>query len=320
MEKWMTPEAVALVGRAYRLEIRAVLPLRSVVGLLTTQGRFMCKRYASDAGLLAEHLLAVGELKRALAARGVCPAPRETVDGRLAQPVGGALVTVEPWIRGRQADFRAAGERKVAVQAVARLHAARVPIPFALRHPPTLLQKLAYRLDEANRAAKGDRVPGLTRDEWLRWRETAARALRELPADAISRLTAQDRGRGIVCHRDLAPHNILVAAGSPASLIDFDLAGCDSPLYDLFQLYGHMTYSAPGEERIIGEMIEDYTRIADLSGAHVAALSALRSYPAQLLREVGDSAKAVSARAGRRAATRVRYAAAIEAKRVFGRA
>ena len=316
----MTPDAVLLVGRSYRLDVRAVLPLRSVVGLLTAQGRFMCKRYDSADGLSADHLLAIGELKQELAAQGICPALRETVDGRLAQPVPGGLVTVEPWQRGRHADFRAAGERRAAAQAVARLHKVRVRLPFALRHPPTLLQKLAYRLDEASQAARDGGVPGLSRAEWRRWRDAASRALRELPAEAIGRLTAQDRSKGIVCHRDLAPHNILMDAGAPARLIDFDLAGCDSPLYDLFQLYGHMTYSAPHEERAFFDMIDAYVRIADLSDEHIAVLRALRGYPAQLLREVGDSSRAVSARARTRAATRVRYAAAIEARRAGARA
>lgn len=313
----MTADAAAAISSAYRFEIRAVLPRRSVVALYTSIGKWMCKRYTTASEIDTDRLLAVGSVKEQLADQGLCPRPLRTADGsRLLRLDDGSRVVVEPWIRGRHANLKLSDDRAAAAQALARLHKACVRIPFILRHPPTIVQKLSYRLQAASEAAAAGELFGLSRDEWEDWRACAESALRAAPTRTIARLTEEDRQSGVLCHRDLAPHNILIEPGVPACLIDYDLSGCDSPLYDLYQLYGHAAFVIPDHDGLLTELVGAYRRVGDLPDGHVAALRALLPFPAQLLREIADCRRAHGARARARASVRVRCAAEAERRRL----
>lgn len=316
MEKWASEAAMKELAHAYGLRIRAVLPLRSVVGIVTDSGKWMCKRYTQMQGMDRERLLAVAEVKEQLAASGVGPAYLRTQTGESVWSYGGDPVTMEPWLPGRHADFSQAGERLAAVQAVARLHAARVCAPYALQHPPTLLQKLAYRLERADEAAQSGALIGLTSDEWRLWRTRAQEVLRSLPIREIAKLTADDRARGVYCHRDLAPHNVLIRPGSPARLIDFDLSGVETPVYDLHQLFGHIAYAASGVPDVQTRLLDAYARLAPLTDAHIRVLHALEPFPALLLRELGEARQARGRRGLQRARARILYAREVERRRL----
>lgn len=316
MEQWASEAAMQELAHAYGLRIRAVLPLRSVVGIVTDAGKWMCKRYLPAQGMDLERLQAVAQVKEQLAAAGVSPAYRRTQEGDYVWSYAGDPVTVEPWVPGRHADFAKLAERVAAIQAIARLHAARVRAPYVLQHPPTILQKLAYRLERADEAAQAGRLVGLSERQWGQWRQMAQDVLRSLPIRDIARLTAEDRAKGVYCHRDLAPHNVLIDPGSPARLIDFDLSGVESPIYDLHQLFGHIAYAAPAVHDESQRLLEAYARLAPLTDRHVRILRALEPFPTLLLRELGEARSARGTRGLRRAQARVLYAREVEERRL----
>jgi len=315
MERWADGQSMQALADAYGLRIRAVLPLRSVVGLLTDSGKWMCKRYTKKQGITVERLQAVAVVRAQLAAEGHGPAYLPTLQGESLWQYAGDPVTVEPWLAGRHADLSVSAERLAAVQAVARLHTARVLPPYALRHPPTLMQKLAWRLERADELFARGHLIGLTKVEWTLWRERAEETLRAISATELTELTAIDRARIIYCHRDLAPHNVLIKAGSPARLIDYDLSGVDTPIYDLHQLLGHIAFSVRGSSDYAAPMLQAYARLAPLSDRHAQVLVALAPFPGLLLRELGETCGARSAAAVRRATLRVRFAREIEERR-----
>lgn len=314
MDHFMTLDTLAAVEQAYGITVRAVLPMRTVVGLMTNKGRFVCKRYGTE-DVEPNRLLALIAVKAQLSDAGICCPYLVTVHGEPCLLHHGYRYVLEPWVRGRHADLSHRAERLAAVRAVACLHVTKVAAASALQHPPTLLQKLSYRLQRAEDVVRQGHLVGLSEREWTYWRERAVRALHELPAHDIAVLTHQDRGRGVFCHRDLAPHNILIRSGEPAQLIDFDLAGIDSPLYDLHQLLDHCEYATPREPDWAMEMLTVYGMIAPLSEEHRRVLMALRSFPTLLLREIADARYSRSDRVRKRRAVRVRYVEGLETRR-----
>jgi len=316
VEQWATASAIGALAVAYGLQIRAVLPLRSVVGLLTDQGKLMGKRYTLQQGVPEERLRAIAQVRAQLAQAGVGPAYLRTVEGQDVWSYDHCPITVEPWLPGRHVDLRVATERQAAVQAVARLHAARVDVPYELRHPPTLLQKLGHRLQRVDELVENGGLVGLTPVQWRVWRKRAQDALRSLPVDELSQLNREERARGGYCHRDLAPHNILLRDGYPARLIDFDLSGVDSILYDLHQLFGHVSYAAPTIAHFERPLLEAYARIAPLSDRHVKMLDALAPFPALLLRELSEVQGMKRVRSVQRVTARIRFACHVEERRL----
>lgn len=261
-----------------------------------------------------ERLRELVEIRDQLAEAGLARAYLRRADAGVLTEVSGAPAVVEPWFPGRHANFQDPVERMLAVRSVAGLHLQKVAVPHLLRSGPTLSQKLAQRLGRASRVAEQGDLPGLTRMEWRYWRERAEAALRAMPHNLTARVTESDRVRGVCCHRDLAPHNILVDKGS-AQLIDFDLAGPDSPVYDLHQLFGHIQYLGVEGGSWRDSLLNAYARIAPLSDAHVRILDAALAFPSILLREIGDLRPGDRRRQGRRSAVRIRFAKAVEERR-----
>ncbi len=315
METWLTSVAAEELGMAYGFQVRALVPMRSVVGVLSDQGRFICKRYHPDKGMSYRHLLGVVQVKESLSHHGLVKSYRKTIDGEPIFAWEGDPVTMEAWVKGRHADFRDRRERMVAVQAIARLHRLRIKIPKELYPDTTVLHKMAGRLQKASDAVATGNLIGISRKDWNEWRERAVRALQVLSTPKWEDFFLEDKNSGTLCHRDLAPHNILISRGSPASLIDFDLAGMDSPVYDLFQLFDHVAYRALPPKGWEAEMIREYEKISPLSPRQKQALALIRTFPSLLLREIADLRGVKNERARARLGTRIRYVRTLEEER-----
>ncbi len=315
METWLTSVAAQELAAAYGFQVRALLPMRSVVGVLTDQGRFICKRYHRAKGMSYRHLLGIVQVKESLAHYGLVKSYRKTVDGEPIFAWEGDPVTLEAWVKGRHADFHDRRERMAAVQAIARLHRLRIPIPRELLPDTTVLHKMAGRLQKASEVVAAGNLIGMSRKEWNHWKGRAISALQLLSTPKWEDFFLEDKNRGAFCHRDLAPHNILIARGSPASLIDFDLAGMDSPVYDLFQLFDHVAYRALPPKGWEAEMVQEYEKISPLSPHQKQALSLIRLYPSLLLREIADLHGVRNERAKARLGTRIRYVRMVEEER-----
>ncbi len=312
----LSSQEVEEITKAYGLRVRATVPMRSVTGLITDRGKFICKRYEENSGMLPVRILAIVDVKDQLSDLGLCQPYLRTKIGEKTLVINGVHITIEPWIPGRHADFRVRSERIAAIKAVARLHAVRIRVPKVLHFPPTLMEKLSYRLHKAQEVVEQGRMSGLSESQWRIWKKRAEDSIRRLPTDQLRMLTERDRTQGITCHRDLAPHNILVQQGMPAHLIDFDLAGVDTPLYDLHQLFEHVRYSAPRERDWEMELLEAYAQIAPLSNLHVRTLASLSTFPSILLREIAESAGRAIASNDHKRAIRVQFARTIEEERL----
>lgn len=313
----MSTVEIESLARQYDLRVRGVVPMRSVAGLITDQGKWICKRYDETKGIEMSRLLAIVDLKEQMADQGLCRSYRRTKDDDAVCLVGKSAFTVEPWIPGRHADFSNQMERLEAVRAVARLHRVTVSVKPVLKQLPTLSDKLRYRLDRAQQIVWRGEFVSLTPRQWEVWRRRADDVLHRLEQEQWQKLNEHDRLQGIICHRDLASHNILVRTGVPAHLIDFDLAGIDTPLYDLHQLLDHMRFSAGLDSNWWEEVLAAYARIAPLSSAHISHLHALAAFPSILLREIIESGDCHDAVTCRKRAVRVRFAQALEEKRLM---
>lgn len=315
METWLTSDAAEELAAAYGFRIRATLPMRSVVGLLSDKGRLISKRYGQEKGMSYRRLLGIVKAKEALARRGLVRPYLTTVSGEPLFAWLGAPVTVEGWVKGRHVDLRDRRERLEAVRAVARLHRQRIAIPSELKPDHTLLHKLSGRLQRSRQAVEAGRLVGISQAEWGYFVERALRVLRVLSTSKWESFIMDDKNAGVFCHRDLAPHNIMIERGSPATLIDFDLAGMDSPIYDLYQLFDHVTYRAFPPQGWAEEMLRAYEQINPLSRRQRQALALLQSFPSLLLREVADLGSVKGERARDRLGTRIRYVRTLEEER-----
>ncbi len=306
MERWMKEFVAHEIEKAYGMKIWATLPMRSVVGLATDHGRFICKRYGKKQGLSFERIKALVALKDQLALRGLCPSYARTRMGSGYVEFDGDVLTLEPWIAGKHADFSVRADRMRAVQAVARLHHAQIDVPMRFQNGQSLIQKFLFRLRKATEVVESGELMGLSYKEWEVYRDHAEHVLRNLPQEELRLLTKKHRSKGVLCHRDLAPHNILVQAGTPAVLIDFDLAGSDSPLYDLHQIFDHMIYRT-GSLNWVDETLYAYLLIHPLALQEQKLLRQLLEFPTPLLREIGELQEASTLRAKKRVAMRIRY-------------
>ncbi|KUO94848.1 phosphotransferase [Ferroacidibacillus organovorans] len=308
MRAQLSDEALLCLEDAYDLRIRAVVPMRSVAGILTDRGRLIVKRYTPERDVPLSRLEALASVRRQLAQAGLVPPYLETVSGESLVWLAGHPTTVEPWLRGRQSDFSIREHRRSAAVAVARLHSARIHIPGELRLAPSLLQKLSHRLKQASSQVEKRGLPGMTGETWVTLKKQAEKQLRALTASGVAHQLERDRDEDTLCHRDLAPHNLLIEEGGATALIDFDLAGLDSPLYDLHQMIGHMSYSGVSFEHAYDDVLDAYTMIRPLTDGQVDALWRLRGFPMLTLRELGEGPKRLSSAQWARLARRIAYA------------
>jgi Ser/Thr protein kinase RdoA (MazF antagonist) len=316
LNAWFDASVRETVERVWGLSVLAELPLRSVVGLVTDRGRLIVKLHTGHRARAAQRLAALAAVRMQLARMGVCTAPLLSRDGAASHPVGGGSIVVEPWLRGQHADFRAQHDQCSAARAIAQLHCARPSIPFPLDQAPTLLQKLASRLASADQVVAGGRLTGISIADWRHFRSLAESSLRAALQSPGLQMVRSDRLHGPFCHRDLAPHNILVRVGEPAQLIDFDLAARDCAGADLYQLLTHIHYCVPADPGVTRRVLAAYESVRPLEAGNVDLLEQLCPYPAILLREVADLRFADDAVSRQRAARRVAYAAAVEEKRM----
>ncbi len=223
----------------------------------------------------------------------------------------GSLWTLQPWLRGRHVSLQGGKERLAAAEALADLH--RVSITKQVERPsllrvPSLSEKYRHRLERARAASL--RATSL-RDLWRPFEERALQAVSDLAEPSLKALE-RDRRRGVLCHRDPAPHNFIWQGGS-AAIIDFDLAGTDVRVHDLYQMINHALYVNGYEPGLIEEIVERYDRRMPLCQDNRRVLDVLMNYPSLVVREWYEFGKSGDKKA---LFTRLRWAAAQEERRL----
>jgi Ser/Thr protein kinase RdoA (MazF antagonist) len=307
----LTDDLLTALEESFGLAIQRSIRLRTVMGLQTSGGRMILKRYEGDG--MRRRLEALGDALDAIVCAGVNAAPY--LRTHRGQPYfreqRNRLWTMQPWLPGRHLSLCSREERLEAARALGRLH--RVPTAqlmersFFLRVPP-LWEKYRHRLERAQEASL--RELGM-RDGWRPFAEQARQALGELQGANFQRALELDRQHGSFCHRDPAPHNF-IWQGDGAAVIDFDLAGYDVRAHDLYQLLNHALYLNGWEPGLFQEMIEAYDREMPLCPNNRRLLEALMRYPSLVVREWYDFGKSGDRKALR---IRLKWAAMQEEKR-----
>lgn len=279
--------------RAYSLTVRAVVRMKTVYGLFCEDGtKWILKpapSYESAARLRAVSALADCCREQGLILAGPVPC----TSGEWFVRWQGERWYLQPWLAGRHVQFGEHAERLAAAKSLAQLHGITRPSApaFAYLFPTAPLIRRLTSKQSALQAVWPDAcaaLPGLRRHQQMVF-EGAQTAI-----EAASRLTKAEDGTSLVfCHRDLAPHNLLLVNERHLSvcLIDFDRAGFDTPYLDLLQLCNHSLYFAQPEADLFRELLEVYS---NTPGAPFSpgSLRSLLSFPDVLIRSVCEWAQA----------------------------
>lgn len=278
---------------SYGLRVTAVVQMKSVYGVVCagehrTPGFVWKFASGSDTAARLEALAPVlAKLRRGgIAAAG----PLRNRSGDLLTTLpDGRQGYLQPWLRGRHADYADRSQRLAVLRTVGRVHrltaAAITAVPAALCTPHPLARKLMWKRETLQRV----------------WPDLAAHCPQAIAdqvalfaaADAACQALARAAPAVAFCHRDLAPHNVLCRGTALApALIDFDLAAFDDPLTDLVQVVNHFVFlgrPAPGDLR---EMVDVYRQAAGGNGYRKEVLWALLGFPDLLVRAAAEWVKA----------------------------
>ncbi|MDB5083833.1 MAG: hypothetical protein JWN30_719 [Bacilli bacterium] len=263
----------------WNISPRSFVTLRSVKGLIDSRGnRYVLKSVKPRPQ--AERLESTAKAVTTAMEQGAAVVPWiRSVSGMYYPLFEGKWWSVQPWQEGRACNFQHVDEWFGALAAAARLHCTIVdPQTRSVLTAPTPSSKYCARLDIARKAALQIR-PELSGKEWASWNAIALEALE------IIRKQEKASQQVEFCHRDLAPHNSIWRQGC-ASLIDFDLAGMDYAIHDLYQLCNHRAYFCGWNDKDIFSGIEAYNRIRPLPRREWDTFLALCRFPSFITREL----------------------------------
>lgn len=292
------------LSAGYGIEVVAFVQLKTVTGVVTADGMRYVWKTARPRDT-DRRLALLSSLTDAMSDAGLPAAgPLRTRSGGFCTPVrSGEVGYLQPWLPGRHVQFANPAERLTTVATLAHIHRwssgfgwladpdvgglewhtlSGGALPVKMREKWRVLQQVwpTARAQCADLAS--------VEEELGRVVEAVLSALDTRTADdaTISRYGSAPFGRAL-CHRDVAPHNVLWGTTAwPVSFIDFDHAGWDDPLIDLMQVSNH-TFSLcdPGPNHF-SDLLAAYQRIAPLSPDRQAFTWDLLRFPDILVRAV----------------------------------
>ncbi|ACV59129.1 phosphotransferase [Alicyclobacillus acidocaldarius] len=274
-------EMADLVRRAYGIEADAIVHKRTVWGIVAGTSRYILKRARPQDS--EERLRALADVLSHYPRLGVAAArPLETVRGTMRVSDGrGVWYYLQPWLEGRHVDASDESERLAVTRALARAQRA-APAKGALlalqtatlrdkwRAKLQLLERLKAIPVEAEIAESLHRIAARARAVYASYLDEARRPL-------------------AFCHRDLAPHNVLVGPGGSVMFIDFDHAGYDDPFSDPIQWVSHVAYLVPLCSGAYRRLWLAYAQAAELDEAELVSLVRLGAWPDIALRALAEA-------------------------------
>jgi CotS family spore coat protein len=304
--------------RAYDVRIEAVIHMRSVVGIRADGRSWIVKNLGSS--VYPKRVHAIAKALEQLHRQGtpVCPILRNQ-SGRFFTQSAGNLYIVQPWIEGRHVDFRHPEERMKAVQAIGTMHSRPVVLSKKwsdLLQMPALNEKYWHRLRRCQKILQTHKTTWsrlLDQAAWNRIEQQALQSIHSLK----KRLLASNRSMTTVsfCHRDLAPHNLLIGPSTKVTLIDFDLAGFDVTMHDLYQVINHTLYLHGWDATDVISIVQTYERTAGMTHRDRELLYELLLFPSLVTREMYDYSRGIKSEQPKMLdciATRFRWASEIE--------
>jgi Ser/Thr protein kinase RdoA (MazF antagonist) len=276
-------ELAAALERFYGLSVVSVVPMRTVYGVLTTTGERWIWKCVRRQSVIPLHIQVQTYVAAALLEHGIiAPMPTRNRYGDWITQIGSDVGYLQPWVSGRHIDVGDTSERLRAVATIAAFHsvAGHLPLhPYRELMRPPLCAKLAMKRDFLY--AKWDQVTACCPDSKGQ-AEVLFRA-------ADSAVHAAERVRVFLyAHRDMAPHNLLLQAEGNVALIDFDEAGLDDPLVDLFQCTNHGIHFGGLGAGYFRHILETYRRNCPIDGDREQALWVMFGFPELLFRAVSE--------------------------------
>ncbi|SIT07283.1 aminoglycoside phosphotransferase family protein [Alicyclobacillus vulcanalis] len=274
-----------LVRDAYGIEVDAVVQKRTVWGVVSGNARYILKRARpQDSEARLEALARV--LKQCERVGVASAGPLKTVQNTFcAADAQGTKYYLQPWLDGRHVDVREEEERLAVARALARAQRAMLGDPPRELCTSTLRDKWRAKLlliERLQSAPVDAEIAQSLRDVAARARQVYQAYLEDGPR------------RPAFCHRDLAPHNVLVGPGRNIAFIDFDHAGYDDPFADPIQWVSHVAFLVPLDPIAYRRLWLAYAQAAELSEAGLAALVRLGAWPDMALRALAEALRAGS--------------------------
>ncbi len=198
---------------------------------------------------------------------------------------------ITPRISGRDADYRNREDLGKTAALLAHFHL----VGYRLSTPRKdfskhLLQRMVERLQDFSQLLDQRRRITGKEGELLRtygesFYKAGVRALKRVAKLPFSQLIYADGASHALTHRDLASHNVLIDSQGRGWLIDFDTAGYDCQLGDLWQLLSRALTEQGWKRWVWNEILSQYERIRPLSSVESALLPELLAFPNEFYRE-----------------------------------
>jgi Ser/Thr protein kinase RdoA (MazF antagonist) len=303
---------------SHGIDVAAVFRRRTVLGIITKDAdSFIWKPMGTRDDEKRLHALAgLAELFDEAGTEAALPLP--THDGSIlirCSSGGEKTGYLQKWLPGRHIDVQHTDERLAVMDSLARVHLASQQLDFPgweTLQRGTLLHKLRMKERALQRIwpTVEDAHPPL-----LEWRNVLAQQV-TATIHKYSTYLAENRHdwhRDVaLCHRDLAPHNMLLQPNGNIAWIDFDHANYDDSLHDVMQFISHSLFLARLSEQDICDLMDTYASAAALPTIRREVLWSLVFWPDILIRTLVDWYRSGCPDEGK---SRVRYALECEIRK-----
>lgn len=192
------------------------------------------------------------------------------------------------YIPGRTANYNDIQDLQRCVTLLAHFHLAsrQVYKPVFFDAKSTLDERLIRRFEQYERVCDQlTHFPQLAVASKV-YRRLGDQALSKIDETTLKSITQFDIEQGAVAHRDLASHNIMIDWEERPWLIDFETAGLDAQLGDLWQLASRALVEWHWNPHIYETILRTYEVIRPLSRKERVMLSQLFMFPNDFYREV----------------------------------
>lgn len=195
---------------------------------------------------------------------------------------------VMSYIPGRTAKYRRLADLGKCATLLARFHTAAKNIPdtkgIEVRHtlPERLMRRCEQYNDYDHRLMCEHKLASVGEE----YHQMGLQALERIEASPLKALTQVDVRQGAIAHRDLASHNILLDDPGKPWLIDFETAGYDWQLGDLWQMMSRALVEWQWDPNIYERILWSYESIRPLSFEERETLQQLFLFPNDFYREV----------------------------------
>lgn len=232
-----------------------------------------------------EHVRWWMKIENQLRARGFQEMPQIWTDGDQWM--------LTPFIEGKVCSYRNLFEAEKAITCLAQFHqlGQRLPVPLLKQQMKFLLYDRLYdRICSFYKLLSHiHRIEGEW-GEFLRkyvplYYEDALKAWKRVQSSGIYDLTVSDVNNRAVVHRDLANHNWMLDQTGKIWLIDFETAGYDAQIGDLWQMLARILYEHQWSPAVFSQLLMSYHTIRPLSVHEKKVLYSLLSFPNDFMRE-----------------------------------